>query len=142
LGIIIHGTFIMGLPGETRGTIEETIRFSKEINPRTMQVSLAAAYPGTELDRVARENNWIIENKDIRTMVAGDGVQVSSISYPHLSHKEIFDAVAEMYKCFYFRPSKIAEIVGEMLMSWDVLKRRLREGVEFIHFLRAREDLV
>ena len=101
-----------------------------------------AAYPGTELDRVARENNWIIENKDIRTMVAGDGVQVSSISYPHLSHKEIFDAVAEMYKRFYIRPSKIAEIVGEMLMSWDMLRRRLREGVEFMHFLRTREDRV
>jgi hopanoid biosynthesis associated radical SAM protein HpnJ len=142
LGIIIHGTFIMGLPGETQGTIEETIRFSKEINPRTMQVSLAAAYPGTELDRVARENNWIIEDKDTRTMVAGDGVQVSSINYPHLSHGEIFAAVAKMYKRFYFRPSKIIEIVGEMLMSWDMLKRRLREGVEFMHFLRTREDRV
>ena len=74
--------------------------------------------------------------------MAGDGIQISSISYQHLSHKEIFDAVAKMYKRFYFRPSKIAEIVGEMLMSWDMLKRRLREGVEFMHFLRTREDRV
>ncbi|MEQ1479379.1 radical SAM protein, partial [Salmonella enterica] len=28
LGITIHGTFILGLPGETRDTIEETIRFA------------------------------------------------------------------------------------------------------------------
>ena len=28
LGITIHGTFIMGLPGETKETIEETIRFA------------------------------------------------------------------------------------------------------------------
>jgi hypothetical protein len=42
LGITIHGTFILGLPGETRATIEETIRFAQEINPHTIQVSLAA----------------------------------------------------------------------------------------------------
>ena len=46
LGITIHGTFILGLPGETRETIEETIRFAGEIDPHTIQVSLAAPYPG------------------------------------------------------------------------------------------------
>ena len=49
LGIKIHGTFIMGLPGETRETIEETIRFALDIDPDTLQVSLAAPYPGTAL---------------------------------------------------------------------------------------------
>ena len=33
LGITIHGTFIMGLPGETKETIQETINFAKDINP-------------------------------------------------------------------------------------------------------------
>ncbi|MFT9061821.1 MAG: hopanoid biosynthesis associated radical SAM protein HpnJ, partial [Acetobacter orientalis] len=47
LGIKIHGTFILGLPGETKETIQETINFAKEINPHTLQVSLAAPYPVT-----------------------------------------------------------------------------------------------
>src|SRR5882672_8622827 len=38
LGITIHGTFIVGLPGETTETIQETIRFAKEINPHSLQV--------------------------------------------------------------------------------------------------------
>ena len=42
LGIAIHGTFVLGLPGETRETIQETIRFACEIDPATIQVSLAA----------------------------------------------------------------------------------------------------
>src|ERR1700730_4298229 len=46
LGIIIHGTFILGLPGETRETLKETIQFACEIDPHTIQVSLAAPYPG------------------------------------------------------------------------------------------------
>src|SRR4051794_1851677 len=59
LGIVIHGTFILGLPGETKETMEETIRFAQEINPHTIQISLAAPYPGTFLHRQARENNWL-----------------------------------------------------------------------------------
>ena len=47
LGIIIHGTFIVGLPGETIETIEQSINYAQELNPQTIQVSLPAAYPGT-----------------------------------------------------------------------------------------------
>ena len=46
LGITIHGTFILGLPGESRETIEETIRFATEINPHTIQVSHRRALSG------------------------------------------------------------------------------------------------
>ncbi len=60
LGITVHGTFILGLPGETRDTIEETIRFATEINPHTLQVSLAAPYPGTALHRQAVEHGWLV----------------------------------------------------------------------------------
>jgi hypothetical protein len=47
--------------------------------------------------------------------------------------------VEEFYKHFYFRPSKIWEIVREMLVSWEMMKRRLQEGVEFFRFLRTRK---
>jgi len=138
LGIKIHGTFIVGLPGETHTTIEETIRFAQDINPHTIQVSLAAAYPGTFLYRQARENGWLRGvDKDL---VADNGLQISSLEYPHLSHEEIFEALSTFYKRFYFRPSKIAEITWEMMHSWQMTKRRLREGVEFFQFLNQRHD--
>jgi hopanoid biosynthesis associated radical SAM protein HpnJ len=136
LGIMVHGTFILGLPGETHDTIAKTIAFAKEINPHTIQVSLAAPYPGTRLYEQAVENNWIAPNKTIH-LVNASGVQLATISYPHLSKDEIYHGVELFYKSFYFRPSKIWEIVSEMLGSWDMTKRRLREGVEFFRFLRA-----
>ena len=138
LGIVIHGTFILGLPGETRETIQKTIQFAKEINPHTIQVSLAAPYPGTTLYKQAVDNGWLKEN-DAINLVNDKGVQLAAISYPHLSKEEIFHAMEEFYKRFYFRPSKIWEIVKEMLASWEMMKRRLREGVEFFRFLRAHE---
>lgn len=140
LGITIHGTFIVGLPGETHETIEETIQFAQEINPHTIQVSLAAAYPGTALHQQASENGWL--RTDAKYLVGDNGVQVSSLEYQHLSHREIFEALEIFYKRFYFRPRKIAEITWEMVKSWEMTKRRLREGAEFLRFLNAREDRV
>ncbi|MGB0055272.1 MAG: hopanoid biosynthesis associated radical SAM protein HpnJ, partial [Methyloceanibacter sp.] len=139
LGIVIHGTFILGLPGETKETIEETIRFAKEINPHTIQVSLAAPYPGTFLHDQARENNWLHhEDEELLTEL---GTQIAPLSYPHLSHTEIFDGVEAFYRRFYFCAPKIAAIVGEMVRSPEMMKRRLREGLEFFRFLRERREL-
>lgn len=138
LGIVIHGTFILGLPGETRETMEQTIRFAQEINPHTVQVSLAAPYPGTTLYKQAVDNGWLKEN-DAVNLVNEKGVQLAAISYPHLSKEEIFHGIERFYRRFYFRPSKIIELVAEMLTSWEMMKRRLREGVEFFRFLRAHE---
>ncbi|NLP64766.1 hopanoid biosynthesis associated radical SAM protein HpnJ [Paraburkholderia sacchari] len=138
LGIKIHGTFILGLPGETHETIQKTIQYAKEINPHTIQVSLAAPYPGTVLHKQAVENGWLNNGKVI-TLINDAGTQAAAIGYPHLSREEIYRGVEEFYKRFYFRPSKIWEIVREMLISWEMMRRRLQEGVEFFKFLRARK---
>jgi hopanoid biosynthesis associated radical SAM protein HpnJ len=136
LDITIHGTFILGLPGETKETIEETIRFALEINPHTLQVSLAAPYPGTFLYKQAVEKGWLdAENAEL---IDEHGIQIAPLHYPHLSHSEIFDSVETFYRRFYFRAPKIAAIVGEMVRSPQMMKRRLREGVEFFQFLRER----
>ena len=136
LGIVIHGTFIMGLPGETLETIEETIRYAQEINPHTIQVSLAAPYPGTFLYKQAMENGWFNGTDDL---VADGGTQIAQLTYPDLPAAVIHAKVEEFYKRFYFRPRKIGAIVNEMVRDFDMMKRRLREGVEFFHFLRDRK---
>jgi hopanoid biosynthesis associated radical SAM protein HpnJ len=138
LGIAIHGTFILGLPGETTETIEQTIRWACEINPHTIQVSLAAPYPGTFLYNQALENGWL--DADNAELVDEHGIQIAPLHYPHLSHEEIFRSVEVFYKRFYFRPRKIGAIVGEMVRDFDMMKRRLREGVEFFDFLRERRQ--
>ena len=136
LGITIHGTFILGLPGETKETIEETIRFAKEVNPHTLQVSLAAPYPGTALYEQAAARGWL--DTTHAELIDERGVQMAPLHYDHLSHTEIFSSVEDFYRRFYFRAPKIASIVGEMVRSPEMMKRRLRGGVEFFAFLRER----
>ena len=139
LGIAIHGTFILGLPGETRETIQQTVAWAAKINPHTIQVSLAAPYPGTFLYDQALQNGWL--DADHAELVDEHGIQIAPLSYDHLSHDEIFDSVETFYKKFYFRAGKIASIVGEMARSPDMMKRRLREGVEFFQFLKDRKEI-
>ena len=139
LGIAIHGTFIAGLPGETRETLRETAAWAAKINPHTIQVSLAAPYPGTFLYKQAVENGWL--DAEHAELVDDHGIQIAPLHYPHLSHDEIFASVETFYKSFYFRPSKIGSIVSEMVRSPDMMKRRLREGVEFFEFLKERKSV-
>jgi hopanoid biosynthesis associated radical SAM protein HpnJ len=137
LGITIHGTFILGLPGETPETIQQTIRYACEIEPETIQVSLAAPYPGTELYRQAQEQGWLQPQSD--GLVDTHGIQNTALNYPGISQTLIFNSVDEFYRKFYFRPRKMISLFGGMLRDPQVMKRRLREGVEFFNFLRERK---
>jgi hopanoid biosynthesis associated radical SAM protein HpnJ len=138
LGVKMHGCFILGLPGETHETIRETMRFAREIDPHTIQVSIPAPYPGTFLYEQARKEGWLRDESG--ELLMNEGFQVTSISYPHLSHTEVFEAVEEFYRKFFFRPRKIAGMLGEMLSDWNQLKVRLGEARDFFGYLLKRED--
>jgi hopanoid biosynthesis associated radical SAM protein HpnJ len=142
LGITVHGTFILGLPGETKETIQETIRFAREVNPHSIQVSVAAPYPGTELYAQALERGWLPpDGEDGVSLVSDQGTQLVALSYPHLGHTEILDSVDLFYKRFYFRAGKLAEMTAELARRPEMVARRLREGTEFVRFLGRRSKV-
>ena len=138
-GVVIHGTFILGLPVETKETIEQTIRFAQELDVFSLQVSLAAPYPGTELYEQAKLNGWFVK-KDKTDLVEGDGFQQSALEYPGLSKEQIFEEVERFYRSYYLRPKPILRIIKTMLEDKDVCVRRLREGYEFFKSMAQRRS--
>ena len=136
LGILIHGTFIVGLPGETRQTIEESIRFAREMNPDTIQVSLASPYPGTHFYEYVKENDFLVQ--DVYNDEAG--YQRCTVSYPEVSAEEIFDAVERFYRKYYFRPKYFLKAAKKMVKSRDERKRMMREAGEFLSTMRKRRS--
>jgi radical SAM superfamily enzyme YgiQ (UPF0313 family) len=60
LGIKIHLTFCLGLPGETKETIQETVKFIQDIQPDSLQFSFAIPFPGAEYFKHAKENDWLL----------------------------------------------------------------------------------
>jgi hopanoid biosynthesis associated radical SAM protein HpnJ len=137
-GVVIHGTFILGLPVETQQSIENTINFAKELDVFSLQVSLAAPYPGTELYEMAKQNGWFVK-KDKTDLVESDGLQQSTLEYPGLSKEKIFEEVDRFYRAYYLRPKPILRIIKTMLEDKDILVRRCREGYEFFKSLNERK---
>ena len=134
LGILIHGTFILGLPGESKETIEESMRFAREMDCETIQVSLASPYPGTELYRQATEAGYLA----IDPLLDESGYQRCTVKYPGLSADEIYAAVERFYRSFYFRPKYIFKSLRKMATSGEECKRLLKEGMQFISTMRQR----
>ncbi|MGA7879128.1 MAG: hopanoid biosynthesis associated radical SAM protein HpnJ [Desulfoferrobacter sp.] len=136
LGIKVHGTFIIGLPIESRRSIEETIRFAQELDPYSIQVSIAAPFPGTELYDEAVQNGWLNNGAPL----TDSGIQMSTLNYPDLTIEEIEDSVERMYRQFYFHPKPILRMLREMATNRHLLVRRLREGKEFLDYLNVRKQ--
>ena len=126
------------MPVETKETIEETIRYAMELDVFSIQVSLAAPYPGTELFDMARQNGWFAK-KDKTDIIHDDGLQQSTLEYPGLTKEEIFESVDRFYRTYYLRPSRSCASSRRCLMDKDVCVRRLREGYEFFSTLSQRK---
>lgn len=135
LGLSVHGAFIMGLPGETRDTIRETIEFAKALDLNSIQASLASPYPGTEFWDLCKQEGWIASD----AYIDDTGHQMCVINYPHLSNKEIFDAVELFYNKFYFRPKYIGRSIMKMIVDGEERKKLLKEGKQYLEYMRKRK---
>jgi hopanoid biosynthesis associated radical SAM protein HpnJ len=135
LGLSVHGAFIMGLPGESRETIRETIEFAKRLDLNSIQASLASPYPGTEFYDICKREGWISSE----SFLDDTGHQTCVIGYPHLSNQEIFDAVELFYNKFYFRPRFIARSIMRMLVNGEERRKLLKEGKQYLAYMRKRK---
>jgi radical SAM superfamily enzyme YgiQ (UPF0313 family) len=59
LGIKTHLTFCLGLPGETRSSLEKMKMFLSELDPDSAQFSLVVPFPGTRLYTEVRKKNYL-----------------------------------------------------------------------------------
>src|SRR5213082_2690774 len=139
LGLLVHGDFIIGLPGETRETIQQTINFAKELDVETIQVSLAHAYPGTELYDFAKQNGFIVNEQG---MVDEGGHQLAQIEYPGLPREEALDAVHRFYDEYYFRPKAVFRIVRKAFFNNAERKRLYKEAKSFMKLRAQRKKYV
>ena len=138
LGLVVHGDFIIGLPGETPETIKRTMQFAEQLDCETIQVSIAHAYPGTEFDDYLRQHQYITADEMSDDM----GHQLPTIQYPGLSRAEIVEAVEYFYDRYYFRPRIIFRIVRRALFNTHERRRLYKEAREFLQLRAKRKAFV
>jgi radical SAM superfamily enzyme YgiQ (UPF0313 family) len=137
LGLVVHGDFIVGLPGETRESLRHTIDFAKKIDVETIQVSIAHPYPGTEFYDYVKKNDLIT----IDMMTDESGHQLPNIIYPGLNRGELVEWVEKFYGEYYFRPKAAWRVVSKAIANGDT-RRLYKEAREYLALRSKRKKFV
>jgi hopanoid biosynthesis associated radical SAM protein HpnJ len=138
LGLLVHGDYIVGLPGETRESLRRTIDFAKGLDTETIQVSIAHPYPGTEFYDYASRNGLLT----VDSMTDETGHQLPNVIYPGLDRAELVDWVEKFYGEYYFRPRVIWRVVRKALWDGAERKRLYKEAREYLALRSKRKKFI
>jgi anaerobic magnesium-protoporphyrin IX monomethyl ester cyclase len=125
--ILIHGCFLVGLPGETRETMNQTLSLAKELNPDTAQFFPLMVYPGTEAYRWAQAEKYLV-TEDFRQWVTPEGLHHCVISTPGLTNQELVEFCDRARREFYLRPAYVGRKLIQSLTDLYEFKRLLKGG--------------
>ncbi|HBE03323.1 MAG: B12-binding domain-containing radical SAM protein [Spirochaetes bacterium GWF1_41_5] len=132
-GIDAHGHVMLGCPGESKETIEQTIKFVREINPYTASFGIHTPYPGTELfNKVAALHPEIADGSDAdlaKLHITG----FFNESFTNLRKEDLEKSVVRAYRKFYLRPGHLLKILGKT-RSFDELMRLAVAGSNIFTF--------
>ena len=110
---------MLGLPGETKKSVEDTISLLLKWNPAFVQFHTTIAFPGTELYENIGKYGKVKDNQIIRKFdVSGNPF----VPFGYEDENEILEVQKNAYKRFYLRPRYI---FGKML-NLKQLKRNVK----------------
>lgn len=123
-GLLIHACYMVGNQGETRQTMEQTLKLALELNTDTAQFFPLIPYPGTEAYEWASKNGYIV--KDYSQYCLPDGSHNTVLSTPELSAREMVDFCNMARRKYYLRPRYILHRIKVGLTDFNDLKRSLK----------------
>ncbi|HNT35261.1 MAG TPA: radical SAM protein [bacterium] len=94
LGINFHLTFTFGLPGETRETIRQTIRYAKKLSPDSIQFSIVTPFPGSAYFDMLDKQGFLL-SKD---WTQYDGSNQAVIRTENLSKEQLEEGLRMAYR--------------------------------------------
>lgn len=135
LGLRILLYFQLGLPGETKASMQESLDFALQSGADLVTFGIATPVPGTQFYEYIRQHGYFIE-KDWSNF---DPALPPVYSYPDLSSQEIFEFSRKAYREFYLRPSFILKrFFGQR--SWRDIKNNYSNFIGFVRrMFSARE---
>jgi len=108
--IITACTFIFGLPGETKKTIEKTITFAIRANPHIANFSALVPLPQTVVYEMIQKNGTFLQPIE-HGLPTGFITDKLYFTLGSVNQNLVSYAMSRAFKKFYFRFSKIVDIV-------------------------------
>jgi len=115
-GLLVHGAFMAGNPGETKKTMEETLALAKELNCDSIQFYPLIVYPGTESYQWAKENNYL-KTSDYDNWLDDCGMYTSLLDQPQLKSQEVLEFCNRATREYYLRPAYILMKSRQIIFS-------------------------
>ena len=123
-GLMVHACYMVGNQGETRQTMENTLKAALRYKTDTAQFFPLIPYPGTRAYQWARDNGYI--SGDYKEYLCEDGTLNCIIQTPDLSSNELIEFCSYARKKYYLRPWYIAHRLWRGLCDFEDLKRSLK----------------
>jgi anaerobic magnesium-protoporphyrin IX monomethyl ester cyclase len=133
-GILVHGCFMVGNPGETRETMARTLQLAKELNPDTAQFFPLMVYPGTEAYAWADGHGYLTTH-DFSRWLTPEGLHECVLSLPGLSSQELVAWCDDARRSFYLRPRYMVAKLRQVIARPSELKRVAMAARTFFPFL-------
>ena len=133
-GIMVHGCYLVGLPGETKETLKETLAFAKELNTDTAQFFPLMVYPGTEAYDWAKEEGYLV-TEDFSQWLTPDGLHNCVVEKPDLTNDELVQFCDNARREFYLRPRYILFKLKQIMTRPDEARRTLKSLRKFWRYL-------
>jgi radical SAM superfamily enzyme YgiQ (UPF0313 family) len=131
-GVLVHGCFLFGTPGETRETMRRTLDFALGLPLYSAQFYPMMVYPGTEAYRRALSEGMLTAT-GWRDWLTEGGRHRSVVRTAALTAREISDFCDHARRRFYLRPGYVARTALRAFSDRDELRRTLKA---FGHFWR------
>lgn len=134
LGVKVHGCFMVGLPGETRVTMQQTLQFALRLPLDSAQFYPLMVYPGTRaFDRAKREGNLAVST--YREWLTPEGLHRCVVRTPDLSPAQLSRFCNLARRRFYLRKSWLWTMLGRFLRDADERHRLIRSARTFLRHL-------
>lgn len=127
VGIKTIGYFMFGLPGETKETIEATMRLACQLPLDYAYFYVATPFPGTRFFEEAQKNGWLL-TMDWRRFFHGES---NVIEYEDLTAQELSESVKRAYRKFYLRPTYIFKYVKD-IKSPNMFIKHIVAGINLL----------
>lgn len=134
-GLLVNGCFVLGLDSDTCESIQETIDFSKELNPDTAQFYPLMVYPGTEDYKRAKEKGYLTTD-DYSKWLTPDGMHNCVLDRPGFSGPELVKLCDAARRQFYLRPKYIAGKLVQGAKNPQEMGRIVKAGATFLKHLK------
>jgi len=133
-GVLVHGCFMAGNPGETHDSLAKTLRLAKGLHPDTAQFFPLMVYPGTEAYEWARRNGYLV-TEDYSQWLTPDGLHRAVVRQPGLSAEALVAWCDQARRAFYLRPRYLAAKARQILSHPAEAVRILKAARTFFRYL-------